>query len=78
MDRRYYNADSLERACGVFERLYGLSSEDFYTAHTHGEEVGSISRFHRHVWAGFYRDCLRIRGRDGDFAADVEKLLSPV
>jgi hypothetical protein len=72
VERRYYDASSLESVLGAFEERYGLTSEAFYEAHVAGEPLDEISGFHRHAWASFYRNVRRLRG---DFAAHAERLL---
>lgn len=74
MEKRYYDADSLERVLASLERDYGMSSAEFYAAHVAGEPL-DVSRFTRHVWASFYRDVRRLRG--DEFAEAAEQLLAP-
>lgn len=69
MERNYYDASSLARVLRVFEERYGMSSEEFYTSHVSDEPLEHVSGFHRHTWASFYRDVLRLRG-DGFAEAD--------
>jgi hypothetical protein len=77
MQKRYYNAASLERSLGAFERLYGMSSDEFYKAHSApGDDsplLKDVPRFERHVWASFYRELRRLNGED--FAERVEREL---
>jgi hypothetical protein len=56
----------LQRVLGVFERNYGLRSDDFYRAHLSNDSVATdLPAWHREVWAGTYRQLL-----DGRPAAD--------
>ncbi len=74
MERNYYDANSLGRVLVSFEERYGMSSDAFYEAHLADERLEHVSGFHRHTWASFYRDVLRMRG-DG-FAAHAERVLA--
>jgi hypothetical protein len=78
MQRRYYNADSLERSLHAFEKRFGLDSETFLAAHTAGDEdvLKDIPRFLRHSWASFYLDWQRLR--EDDLGATVEHELELV
>ncbi len=78
MEKTYYTASSLRRVLDTFEGRYGMSSADFYAAYVDYDEsrMEHISGFHRHAWAGFYRDWRRLSG-DG-FAATVERELHTV
>jgi hypothetical protein len=52
----------LERVLGVFERNYGLRSDDFYRAHMSNDSVATdLPAWHREVWAGTYRQLLNGR-----------------
>ena len=51
----------------------GWASAAFYEAHLADEPLAHISAFHRHTWASFCRNVLRLRG-DG-FAAHAERVL---
>jgi hypothetical protein len=73
MERTFYDASSLEHVLGGFEERYGLTSAAFYEAHLADAPLEHISGFHRHTWASFYRNVLRLRG-DG-FAAHAERVL---
>jgi hypothetical protein len=43
----------------VFERSYGLRSDDFYRAHLSNDSVATdLPVWHREVWAGTYRQLL--------------------
>ena len=77
MDKRnVYTVASLERVLASFEEHYGLSTTDFYEAHVADAELDHIPRFHRHVWASFYRNVRRMRG--DDFAERAERALALV
>lgn len=76
MEKRYYNATSIERTLRAFERGYGMTSEDFLRAHVAGEELPQVSAWHRQAWAGFYRTWLRMSG--GGFASRAERELELV
>ncbi len=62
MTRRYYDATSLERVLTNFETRYGLSSTGFYEMHVSDTVPEDVTGRHRHVWASFYRDVMRLRG----------------
>lgn len=72
MERRYYNASSLERALSSFESHYGMSSGEFNAAHrTDAPAVAAMPRRIRNLWASLYRDWRRLSGED--FAEQVER-----
>jgi hypothetical protein len=74
MEKRFYNAASIERILQTFERGYSISSAEFFKEHeVDGPEIRSIPAFHRQAWAGFYRTWLRLS--DSGFAARVEREL---
>jgi hypothetical protein len=73
VDRAYYDATDLDRVVTAFERRYHLPSAVFYERHASGARLEGIPGFHRHVWASFYRDVLRLRGHD--FAATAGRVL---
>jgi hypothetical protein len=74
MEKRYYDAASIERTLRVFERKYGLSSEEFFEAHVADDErVAEMPGWHRQPWASFYRTWLRLSG--GGFAAQAAREL---
>jgi hypothetical protein len=74
MERRYYTASSLEHALRVFESRFGMSSADFYAAHLdNSEQLASMPRRFRNLWASLYRDWRRLSGED--FAEHVEREL---
>jgi hypothetical protein len=53
--------DDLRRVLSVFERNYRVSSADFYRAHIAGDSFAEqLPAWHREVWAGTYRQWLRI------------------
>jgi hypothetical protein len=64
VDKRYYGAQSLDRAVQEFEREYGMSSDDFYALYE-AEECREIPRFVQHAWASFHEDILRMTGGVG-------------
>jgi hypothetical protein len=50
----------LQRVLEVFERNYGLRSDDFYRAHLSNDSVATaLPAWHREVWAGTYRQLLK-------------------
>jgi hypothetical protein len=56
----------LQRVLEVFERNYGLRSDDFYRAHLSNDSVATdLPVWHREVWAATYRQLL-----NGRLAAD--------
>ena len=72
MERRYYNATSLERALRTLESRYGMSSAEFYAAHRDdARAVTAMPRRIRNLWASLYRDWRRLSG--ADFAEQVER-----
>jgi hypothetical protein len=73
MEKRYYNAESLEQALGNLESQFGLTSASFYEKVLAGEQVDGMPRFHRSVWASLYRDYCRMHERD--FASSVGRAL---
>lgn len=55
----------LERVLDVFERNYGVSSDDFYRAHLSNDSVATaLPAWHREVWAGTYRQLLNSLAAD--------------
>ncbi len=73
MEKRYYNAASVERTLRAFERRYGMPSDDFFRCHVAGDPIPAVAAWHRQAWAGFYRAWLRMSG--GGFAARAEREL---
>jgi hypothetical protein len=74
MEKRFYNAASIERILLAFERGYSMSSSDFFRAHeVNGPEIERIPSVHRQAWAGFYSTWLDLS--DSGFAARVEQEL---
>jgi hypothetical protein len=70
VEKRIYNAASLERSLRAFESRFGMDSETFLAAHeAESEAVVAIPRFVRHTWASFYVDWKRLSG--DDFGARV-------
>ena len=60
------DAMDLERVLEMFERNYGLRSDDFYRAHLSNDSLATdLPVWHREVWAGTYRQLLT-----GRLAAD--------
>jgi hypothetical protein len=56
------NTMDLERVLQVFERNYGLRSDDFYRAHLSNDSVATdLPAWHREVWASTYRQLLNRR-----------------
>lgn len=65
MEKRYYNAASLEQSLKAFEGRFAMDSETFIRAHEiDAESVRPIPRFVRHTWASFYLDWERLSGDD--------------
>jgi hypothetical protein len=65
MDKASLDPEGLQRVLGVFERNYRLSSADFYRAHMRNEPpAADLSRWHREIWSGTYRQWLRRQGSD--------------
>ncbi len=71
--KKYYNADSLERALLTLERRYGMGSEDFYERAISSSTVEGVPRYVRNLWASLYRDFCRLSG--DDFASTVRRTL---
>jgi hypothetical protein len=65
MEKRYYSAQSLDRAIQEFEREHEMTTEDLYAAYSSGEKVEGIPYFTQHVWASFYEDILRLTDGTG-------------
>jgi len=76
MEKKFYNADSLERSLLVFERKFGVSSHDFYETISNGDRIEGMPGFTRSLWASLYRDYCR--PRSDSFAVAVERTLQPV
>ena len=72
--KRYYDAQALEHVLAALERRYGMSSTEFYSRHMADEPLDVLTGFHRHVWASFHRDALRMRS--GGFAQHAEDVLA--
>jgi hypothetical protein len=64
MEKRYYTAETLEAELRRYEQRFGLDSAAFFAAHTRGEAPEEIDPFDRTVWAQFYRQACRLRGRN--------------
>jgi flagellar biosynthesis regulator FlaF len=64
MEKRYYDAGSLDRAVRELEREYDMTSEAFYEAYAAGAEL-DIPHFNQHVWASFHEDILRLTDGQG-------------
>lgn len=74
MEKRFYNAASIERILQTFERGYAMTSSMFFKEHEiDGPAVQDVPAYHRQAWAGFYRTWLRISG--SGFAERVEREL---
>jgi hypothetical protein len=75
-ERLVHTAADIEHMCAWFEHEYGLSSEAFYAAHL-ADDLPDVPRFHRHVWASFYRDRRRLGVRaNGSFTSRAERTLA--
>ncbi len=78
MEKRYYNSTSIGEVLRVFERSYGMSSEDFYEAHlTDAEVLTGIPGSQRQAWAGFYDTWTRMRSGSRSFAEQAQRELEP-
>lgn len=75
MEKRYYNAASLERVLLDLERHYGHRSADVYNAHVAGDPLPDIPGYERHVWISFYRDHRRLTNGSG-FVENAERFLA--
>jgi hypothetical protein len=79
LEKQFHSAADVERMLLWFERLYGISSEDFYERHVAGGgDLDEMTGFHRHVWASMYRDGVRLGCLDSGFAARAERALALV
>jgi hypothetical protein len=79
MEKRYYNAASLERSFLAFERRFQLDSETFLRAHAADDEaiIGAIPLFLRHSWASFYGEWKAMATRPSDpLSEGVERELA--
>jgi hypothetical protein len=59
MEKRHYNAESLDRAVREFEGAYAMTTADFYERYRAGERL-DVPHFDQHTWASFYEDILRM------------------
>jgi hypothetical protein len=59
MEKRYYDADALDRATRELEQEYGMTTVEFYARYCAGEQM-EIPHFHQHTWASFHEDILRL------------------
>jgi hypothetical protein len=76
MERRYYDSESLSRALELYEREFHMSSAEFFEAHClDGETIAHVPHFHRNVWAGLYRDVIRMREGGDRLVAQIERTL---
>lgn len=75
MEKLTYNKDDVRHMLGWFERTYGMPSEEFYVAHTSGAEF-PVPRFHRHVWASFWRESQRVGFVSPEFVTRAEATLA--
>lgn len=75
MERRTYNTGSLLRSLEVFEREFGMSSDEFFARFRRDDPDLDVPGFQRHVWASFYREARE--GDDGTLAEYVETSLQP-
>ena len=71
MEKRYYNAESLEHVLRLLERRYAMSSEAFYAAHLADEPLPELRGFDRHTWASFYSEHRRLSGAFSEQAEHV-------
>ena len=78
MKKSYYDAASLERVLVAFETRYSMLSADFYEHHLADDLPETVTGFHRHVWASFYRDAERLRGESDGFVGGAERALQLV
>lgn len=59
MNKRHYNAESLDRALREFEGAYSMTTADFYERYCARERL-DIPHFNQHTWASFHEDILRM------------------
>lgn len=59
MNKRHYNAESLDRAVREFEGAYAMTTADFYERYLAREHL-DIPHFDQHTWASFHEDILRM------------------
>jgi hypothetical protein len=74
MERLLHDSGDVAEMLVLFERRFGMSSDEFYERHLADEPL-DMARFERHVWASFYRDSLRVGFAEGSFAARAERAL---
>jgi len=74
VEKRYYNAESLERSLIVLKPIWAWLSE-FYAAHQADDERVAMTPA-AEQWVSFYREALELRG-DDDFAGQVRRELEP-
>ncbi len=74
MERHYYSAASLRRVLSDLEERYGVTSAEFYSAYLADEVPSRVSRYHRHVWASFFRDVERME--HADFSDNAREVLA--
>lgn len=57
IEKRYYNATTLQDALARYESAYGMTSAEFFEAHrTDAEALTPIPGFERSVWAGLWQE----------------------
>jgi hypothetical protein len=57
IEKRYYNATTLQDALAQYESAYGMTSAKFFEAHcADADLLKGMSGFQRSVWAGFWRE----------------------
>jgi hypothetical protein len=74
VEKRVYNASTIQRVLADFEKGYSISSSDFFDAHRgDGRAIEHVPSVHRQAWAAFYETWLRLS--DSSFSARVEREL---
>ena len=77
MEKRFYDASTIQRVLEDLERGYGISSSEFWSAHAgDGMAIKHVPSVHRQAWAAFYETWLRLSG--SSFSARIERELEPV
>jgi hypothetical protein len=75
MEKLLHDSGDVAEMLVLFERSFGMSSDDFYASHVADEPL-DIPRFERHVWASFYREFLRVDSAEGSLVARAEQSLA--
>jgi hypothetical protein len=61
-ERRFYDAESLQRGLREFERSYGIRSAELVERYRQDDLPTNVPRFAAHVWVSFVEDVERLCG----------------